>query len=142
MSAKVDLTGQRFGRLVVIKELPRKTALRKTPLWLCQCDCGNTCEAYSDSLRGGKKSCGCILKERRRAAEAKRAEGEAIRAKNKALLALKCPFPANCCYKSRHGMCCLDCYERETCEDRCLNTPTKCGYSRLSEVEHGVIKNA
>lgn len=30
MSAKVDLTGQRFGRLVVIKELPRKTALRKT----------------------------------------------------------------------------------------------------------------
>ncbi len=131
MSAKVDLTGQRFGRLIVIKELPRKTALRKTPLWLCQCDCGNTCEAYSDSLRGGKKSCGCILKERRRAAEAKRAEGEAIRAKNKALLALKCPFPANCCYKSRHGMCCLDCYERETCEDRCLNTPAKCGYSRL-----------
>lgn len=53
-------------------------------------------------------------------------------------LALKCPFPANCCYKSRHGMCCLDCYERETCEDRCLNTPTKCGYSRLREVEHGV----
>ena len=52
MSAKVDLTGQRFGRLIVIKELPRKTALRKTPLWLCQCDCGNTCEAYSDSLRG------------------------------------------------------------------------------------------
>lgn len=118
MSAKVDLTGQRFGRLIVIKELPRKTALRKTPLWLCQCDCGNTCEAYSDSLRGGKKSCGCILKERRREAEAKRAAGEAIRAKNKALLA-------------RHGMCCLDCYERETCEDRCLNTPTKCGYSRL-----------
>ncbi len=34
MSAKVDLTGQRFGRLIVIKELPRKTALRQTPLWL------------------------------------------------------------------------------------------------------------
>ena len=34
MSAKVDLTGQRFGRLIVIKELPRKTALRK-PLYGC-----------------------------------------------------------------------------------------------------------
>lgn len=31
MSVKVDLTGQRFGRLIVIKELPRKTALKKTP---------------------------------------------------------------------------------------------------------------
>lgn len=62
MSNFKDLTGQRFGRLVV----SHRTLSDKTPnaCWVCACDCGNTTIANSSNLRsGGKKSCGCILKE-------------------------------------------------------------------------------
>lgn len=56
-----DLTGQRFGKLVVI----RKTGERKfgCPVYLCQCDCGNTREAFSRELRDGTAwNCGCSRK--------------------------------------------------------------------------------
>ena len=33
-----DLTGQRFGRLIVIKRVNDK---RQGTFWLCKCDCGN-----------------------------------------------------------------------------------------------------
>lgn len=56
------LEGQRFGRLVVVKEVGRtKSGQAK---WLCKCDCGNTKVIGSDNLRRGvTKSCGCIRKE-------------------------------------------------------------------------------
>lgn len=58
MSNYIDLTGQRFGRLTVIKYL--RTDKNYAPIWLCKCDCGNTCEARSNKLRQGLKvSCGC-----------------------------------------------------------------------------------
>ena len=49
-----DLTGQRFGKLVVVeKGGPRH--------WKCQCDCGKETEASGYHLRIGKrKSCGCL----------------------------------------------------------------------------------
>lgn len=57
-----DLTGQRFGRLIVL-ELGKKT---KRPngttviYWKCQCDCGNIIEVRSQSLiSGNTKSCSC-----------------------------------------------------------------------------------
>ena len=39
MPKKLDLTNQRFGRLIAIKEGPRNNAGRTT--WICKCDCGN-----------------------------------------------------------------------------------------------------
>ena len=39
MGKKLDLTGQRFGKLVVIEKAESKN---KQSRWLCQCDCGNT----------------------------------------------------------------------------------------------------
>lgn len=58
MSGKmIDLTGQRFGKLTVIKEAGRE---KKGVVWLCQCDCGNTKTVRSDHLRSGDvTSCGC-----------------------------------------------------------------------------------
>lgn len=63
MSAKaIDLTGQRFGRLVVIDravELPGVW-------WNCQCDCGKQTKVRSSQLRYGfTKSCGCLRDELR-----------------------------------------------------------------------------
>lgn len=58
MAKFIDLTGQRFGKLVVIKRAPNKN---KRTMWLCKCDCGNEVEVRSDQLRGGiTKSCGCL----------------------------------------------------------------------------------
>lgn len=58
----IDLTGQRFGRLVVVKELPREGSA--SPRWLCKCDCGG--ERISTTIvlrRGDCNSCGCLLDE-------------------------------------------------------------------------------
>lgn len=60
-----DLTGQRFGRLVVIERAPNRG--QKT-FWLCQCDCGNMHEVQSGYLKRTTKpirSCGCLYDERR-----------------------------------------------------------------------------
>ncbi len=56
---KIDLTGQRFGKLVVLREA-EKEAEKKGTYWICQCDCGNTAVVSSHHLRNGlTKSCGC-----------------------------------------------------------------------------------
>lgn len=62
MSALKDLTGQRFGKLVVIKRLGSDKQKRAT--WECQCDCGcKTVVASSYLINGGSKSCGCAKRE-------------------------------------------------------------------------------
>lgn len=63
----MDLTGQRFGKLIVIeKDKPFKTKSGQSVVkWICQCDCGNTTSVATALLRNGKtKSCGCLQKER------------------------------------------------------------------------------
>jgi hypothetical protein len=60
MSTPIDLTGKRFGRLVVVKYSHAKDAA----FWLCQCDCGNTSVVRSAILNDGSaKSCGCGSRE-------------------------------------------------------------------------------
>jgi hypothetical protein len=55
----IDLTKQRFGKLLVLELSDRKYSKRS--IWKCQCDCGNTVEVGSDNLRRGKQvSCGCF----------------------------------------------------------------------------------
>ena len=56
---KIDLTGQRFNRLVVIRESGRKCG---HVAWLCKCDCGNEVVINGAYLRNGKsQSCGCLV---------------------------------------------------------------------------------
>ncbi len=56
-----DLSGQRFGRLAVLKREPNKG---RRVMWLCQCDCGAHIITRADNLtEGGSKSCGCLTKE-------------------------------------------------------------------------------
>lgn len=63
-NVKNDLTGQRFGRLVVIGIDDRNT--RKT-YYNCQCDCGKIKSVRSDSLIAGAiQSCGCMKREQDR----------------------------------------------------------------------------
>ena len=62
MAKFLDLTGQRFGKLTVIKfSKDVQSGNRKRKYWLCQCDCGNLKEVRTDGLtRGTTKSCGCL----------------------------------------------------------------------------------
>lgn len=57
-----DLTGERFGRLLVIQ----KNGYNKHHqlYWLCECDCGNFKNVLGCVLsRGDTNSCGCLAKE-------------------------------------------------------------------------------
>lgn len=53
----IDMTGNRYGRLVVIGLVPRNT---KAVLWHCRCDCGvnKICDGH-DLRRNSIQSCGC-----------------------------------------------------------------------------------
>lgn len=64
MSKLIDLTGQRFGRLIVIEK--DKTRITNSgSYWICQCDCGTIKSIKSSSLRRGEiQSCGCLRNER------------------------------------------------------------------------------
>lgn len=58
----LNLTGKRFGRLVVLKDTGKREKSQK--VWMCKCDCGNTKEVITSYLTSGDtKSCGCYRKE-------------------------------------------------------------------------------
>jgi len=62
MSRIINISGQRFGRLIVLHRGYRPNDWRVH--WECQCDCGTRRLVNSDNLRRGKvQSCGCLLRE-------------------------------------------------------------------------------
>lgn len=69
MPAKKDLTGKRFGRLLVEYDTGKKNSYNRI-LWHCKCDCGNELDISSASLNRAKptQSCGCLQKEKTREA--------------------------------------------------------------------------
>lgn len=62
--ALLDLTGQRFGNLVVLYRDESKPKGKGCPVyWTCKCDCGNITSVSRSNLRSGQiKSCGCLSK--------------------------------------------------------------------------------
>lgn len=64
---RVDITGQRFGRLVAL--YPTEKRSNASIVWHCQCDCGNTSEVSARALmHNGTESCGCLRKDAAKAA--------------------------------------------------------------------------
>ena len=62
MPCLVDITGQRFGRLTVVR---REETKNKHTMWLCVCDCGNEIVADGYNIKyAHTTSCGCVQKER------------------------------------------------------------------------------
>lgn len=62
MGKRIDLVGQKFGRLTVVEDVGRQN---KNVIWRCQCECGNIVEVISNSLQSGNtQSCGCYKRER------------------------------------------------------------------------------
>lgn len=74
---KIDLTGWRFWRLLVIKRSFKPSGKHET-YWECVCDCGVKKNVASSHLRiGSVRSCGCYSR-------------DAARARNQ-----KCPYAVN-----------------------------------------------
>lgn len=62
----LDITGNRYGRLTVIRKVERirYASGNSHRVWECLCDCGNIIRCTTDRLRrGNTKSCGCLRKE-------------------------------------------------------------------------------
>lgn len=58
---RIDLTGKRFGRLIVLGD--PKPGKRGT-VWKCLCDCGTICYKVSrDLMNGNTSSCGCYKRD-------------------------------------------------------------------------------
>ena len=58
MGTIIDMTGQRFGKLLVLERDPQNRGGKAC--WICQCDCGTVKSVLGTSLRQGKTtSCGC-----------------------------------------------------------------------------------
>ena len=76
---KNDLTGRKFGQLLVLERADRYISPRgqASTQYKCRCDCGKeTVVAYSALVRGQSKSCGCLGKRHAREAKIKGHAGE------------------------------------------------------------------
>lgn len=61
MTKRLELEGQRFGRLVA-RHLTGEAG--NSLKWLCHCDCGNTTSVSGSRLKSGwTHSCGCLQRE-------------------------------------------------------------------------------
>lgn len=102
MSKFIDLTGQRFGRLTVLK-FDRQDSFRQY-MWICKCDCGNVTSVRGYSLRSGNtQSCGCIQKETN--IKLRQTHGQAHTRLYNIWQSMKqrCSLPSTSCYKYYGG---------------------------------------
>lgn len=66
MGKFIDLTGKRFGRLMVIKRTNDYISPKgyRATMWLCKCDCGNFTTVRTSDLKSKRtESCGCLCRE-------------------------------------------------------------------------------
>lgn len=62
-----DLTGQKFGKLTVLKYTGKSTKQGHNAIWLCRCECGKILEIRGTNLTTKRRpqiSCGCVIPER------------------------------------------------------------------------------
>ena len=59
MGKPIDLTGQKFGKLVALH--PTEKRFKRSVVWVCKCECGNEKEVPARDLKSGNtSSCGCL----------------------------------------------------------------------------------
>lgn len=60
----IDLTGKRFGNLLVLRKVKNHNKRNTSQKWLCKCDCGKETISSLDALKSGNQvSCGCYNSE-------------------------------------------------------------------------------
>lgn len=95
-----DLTGQRFGRLLVLEQLDDR---EKYTQFRCQCDCGRETVTSGSNLKYGiTKSCGCLHKDLSGKSNAENLIGKRF---GKLVVIGKAPTK----YDKLHWLCLCDC---------------------------------
>jgi hypothetical protein len=62
MAKLIDITGQKFGRLLALELDPIRQHGKAN--WKCQCDCGKQVTVWGCNLRNGNsRSCGCLVRD-------------------------------------------------------------------------------
>ncbi len=70
MGVLINHTGQRFGRLLVIKRAEISVSHGKSARWVCICDCGTKVVIEGMKMRNGHtRSCGCYHNDQSAAAQ-------------------------------------------------------------------------
>jgi hypothetical protein len=60
MGRKIDLTGEKYGRLTVLEDTGKRNKCGHV-IWECLCECGNVVDVESHCLKNNNtKSCGCL----------------------------------------------------------------------------------
>ena len=68
MNTLIDLTGERFGKLLVVEKAKsyKSPSGKYVTMWKCKCECGNETIVATQKLRKGHTtSCGCAKRENR-----------------------------------------------------------------------------
>lgn len=96
LSRLIDLTGQKFSRLIVVERASNSRSGRVR--WLCRCDCGKQIVVHGSALRiCHTQSCGCLQKER--TSKANYVHGHAI---NKSCTYISWKHMMQRCYNSKN----------------------------------------
>ena len=97
----IDLTGQRFGRLVVVEWAGRQ---QRKQLWRCVCDCGQTTTAAGHHLKEGRtRSCGCIRREMSTTHGSTRGRTRTRLYRIWLSMKTRCAYPSHTSYKNYGG---------------------------------------
>ena len=104
MGKFIDLTGQKFGRLLVLERAENKYG---RTAWKCKCDCGNYKEVTSHDLKLQKiKSCNCLWRENLKSfAENNKGKEKHLKSRTSIYstwrdMKLRCYNPKNISYKN------------------------------------------
>lgn len=109
----IDLTGQRFGKLVVTGvRLPPEPGKKKQWKWECVCDCGNKTRASGSHLmHGDVQSCGCASSRKTVGVRSKKASqartAEEYLASNSEHQPDGCIYWTGAIGNRGYGVCCL-----------------------------------
>lgn len=119
----IDLTGQRFGRLVVVA-LSGQDKHGGTK-WLCKCDCGSETVVLGGNLRRNHTtSCGCVHKE----TISTHGESKSRLYTIWTLMKRRCYFPSDSRYHRYGGRCIAVCEEWRDSFENFRDWATKNGY--------------
>lgn len=128
----INLVGQRFGRLLVIKRVEKPEYIKQhDTYWLCKCDCGKEKIISKRSLRnGGTISCGCYQKEIASKLRFKDLTGEKF---GKLLVIKRIEKPSNSQRTDSYWLCNCDCGREKIATGSSLRVgDTKtCGYCEI-----------
>lgn len=105
MGSKVNLCGQRFGKVVAIEPTEKRKS-NGGIIWKCRCDCGKIFFTGSGTLRyGTTKSCGCTRIEKVKSNPPKRTHGESRGRLYRIWQGMKerCYYPSHNRYKNYGG---------------------------------------